>query len=132
MCKLEQFRYLKIPTMADEFFRLSLQSMAENWRRFVLPIQGFPFCLFSLLDSDDDLAFLDLSSKSCTKQKACAKCADVEFSTLVLNYLDVEDPLACRRVPSLRALLEDVRVFCPLSSDLVECVHGWCFTGGGA
>ena len=125
MHKLEQFRYLKVPMMANDFFRLSLQSMAENWRRFVLPTQGFPFCLFSLLNSDDDLAFLELSSKFCAKQKACPKCADVEFSTLVLKYLDVEDPLACSRVPSLRAFLEDVCVFCPLSSDLVECVHGW-------
>lgn len=127
MCSLERFRYLGIPTVAKEYFHMSLQAMAENWRRLVLTTQSFPFCLFGLLDCGSDHEFLTMYARLKSAQQKCAQCCDIEFSTILLNFIDdAGDPIARgQQVTAIRRLLADTTTFAPLSSDIVECLHGY-------
>lgn len=58
----------------------------------------------------------------------CRDCFDLEFSQAVLSFIP-EDLAAAEvqtRVKQLKYYLFDVSVFTPISSDAVECVHGYC------
>ena len=126
LTRLKNFARLGVPTVAEDYLKLSLQAMAEMWRRLVLPTQGFPYCLFNLLSCESDGPFLELYASFQAKLKSCHQCGDVEFSHIVLSFIDdVGNSEASCRASALRQFLDDLSVCCPLSSDLVECLHGY-------
>lgn len=85
----------------------------------MLPTKHFPWVLFRLLSCDLCQWNGEISRlKNC--HASCSRCMDVEFSTIVLDFAKKESDFA-----RLRFLLEDISTFCPLSTDLVECLHGY-------
>lgn len=124
--QLGSFASLGIPDIAKDAFTLSLQAMAESWKRLVFPTQSLPFTLFQLADLDHE-CFLKEYARLRRDMQSCRQCADLEFSTPVLNFIPLdclqEDHLIRAKVCQIKHLLQDIDA--PLSSDLVECLHGY-------
>lgn len=58
----------------------------------------------------------------------CVDCCDLEFSQPILSFIP-EDLAADEvrvRIRQLKHFLFDCAIFVPLSSDAVECIHGFC------
>ena len=57
---------------------------------------------------------------------SCPKCVDIEFSSVLLGYIPTGDTEAeaHRKILQVEQFLKDCTVFCPISSDVVECLHG--------
>lgn len=123
---LRHFPDLAAPNISSEYFNISLLAITECWKRFVLPTESFPWTLFTLLDRSTDAEFLRACGDLQSQLTACPKCVDVEFSTPILRFLDVEDAASSWKVRAVKNLLEDLALHAPLSSDLVECRHGIC------
>lgn len=127
---LEDFPKLGIHDMALNFFELAIQSMGEHWRRLIFPTMGFPYLCFNLLNHDSDSECLSEYKKLQARIQVCPRCADTEFSTILLSYIDsdmqIDDPCATAKIRDVRRFLADIAIFGPLSTDLVECAHGYC------
>ena len=140
---LVRFPQLRIPELALEFFKLSLEAFSEKWRRFVFVVSSFPFETFKLVDLDHE-PFLQKYSELQGRVNKCATCIDSEFTGTLLRYIvscqDEVDPVGVavrEKVANLQQFLQHITFFAPISSDLVECLHGYCQrlvrqTGGGS
>ncbi|CAK9005748.1 unnamed protein product [Durusdinium trenchii] len=84
---LNKFPSLNAPDVSFEYFNICIGSMAECWRRLVLPTLFFPWKIFRLLSLDTDRWPEEISKYKDTK-KACPHCVDYEFSTMILDFLD--------------------------------------------
>lgn len=128
IARLQDFPSLGASNLSAEVFNMTLQTIAECWKRFVLPTETFPWSLFKLLDCVTIDEFLVLLTDLQAKQAASPCCVDVEFSTPLLKFVTAADTgiLDIGKAAELRSLLEDLAVHAPLSSDLVECRHGLC------
>lgn len=107
-----------------------MQTMADNWRRFVLPTQTFPHCMFHLLNCEEDETFIDEYKRLRSILEVCPQCVDLEFSTILLQFVNLnasDEEIVCS-VKQLRRFLLDISIVAPLSSDLVECMHGFTQT----
>ncbi len=115
--------------MTSTCFELAIQSMGEHWRRLIFPTMGFPYLLFNMLNHDSDSSCLSEYKKLQARIQVCPKCADTEFSTILLSYIDsdmqIDDPRATAKIRDVRRFLADIAIFGPLSTDLVECAHGF-------
>ena len=127
--KMRLFPKLGLPQLATDCFVMSLGVMGELWRRFTFDKQCCPFQIFALLDTSSDEEFLQLYQKFQQTMDICPQCVDLEFSTVILQQIP---PRAChrdefvkRRIASILDLLRDLATFTPISSDLVECLHGF-------
>lgn len=122
---LVEFSSLQQPSFADSFFKLVLEQMTEGWRRFHHEQQCFPYPLFKLTS---------LSATDCLKEyrilqesaRQCPQCFDLEFSTILLSYIPAGDAHANAKIVEVQNFLSNVMIYCPISSDLVECLHGSC------
>ena len=123
---LNKFPSLNAPDVSFEYFNICIGSMAECWRRLVLPTLFFPWKIFRLLSLDTDRWPEEISKYKDTK-KACPHCVDYEFPTMILDFLDGghgsdEDVSSFVQI---ERFLWDVATYAPISSDLVECMHGF-------
>lgn len=107
---------------------MALQAVAESWKRFVLPTQGFPWCLFRILDCDSPEALCLKIQEMQSSLAACPKCVDLEFSTPILKFLSGSGSSNhdSDHMVSVKNFLDDIATHAPLSSDRVECRHGLC------
>ena len=125
LATLKDFPHLGIPAVAQTFFQLAIQAMAENWRRFTLPTMSFPYTMFRLLDCELD-QFREEFERLKAKKDMCCQCADLEFSTPLLSWINVSTPEAAQRsMHAVQRFLRHMSLQAPISSDLVECLHGW-------
>ena len=106
--------------------------MADVYRRFVFEFMGPPFSLLCLANADlsvlaDHWCFLQ------QKFSRCRCCVDFELTTgLLEGYRNEVDNSF---LSELQALLQEIAVWAPLTSDAVEIVHGqmqWSLTRRGA
>lgn len=127
LIQLNKFRFLGIHSIAKDFFKLSLEAMCENWKRLVLITESFPFTLFQLVECETNEQFLGLYRRLKSQQEKCSACADIEFSTVLLQFIDLAATAVDQnqQVESLKGMLNDLCIYAPLSSDLVECLHGY-------
>ena len=125
--KLRNFPRLGLPNMANECFTICISVMGEVWRRFVFDKQCCPYTLFALLDTTTDEDFLRAYRDMQRSMEDCPMCTDVEFSRVLLRAIPTDGNLAELKpaISTLRNFLEDVTIFTPVSSDLVECLHGF-------
>lgn len=128
LAALASFPLLGVPEMSQDFFRLALQAIGEHWRRFVFHTDGLPFTLFRLTDMSL-CEFFQGYKKLQNCMCECAGCADVEFSTVLLSCIpregELNDPAIRLKVQELQRFLKDMSVHAPLSTDAVECWHGY-------
>ena len=126
---LGRFPDIGAHNVSREYFNMALQSIAECWKRFVLPTRTFPWAIFRLLDctGNEGVDGLVQSFARLKSQHAgCDKCVDVEFSVPVLKFFDIDESTPCHKSEAMKNFLEDMALYSPLSSDLVECRHGIC------
>ena len=113
----------------DDFWRLSLLLMTETWRRFCCGRNSFPYCLFQLCSATDVGDLVRQIGALKARAALCERLVDGEFSGPLLaqfaTELDEHDPTVQLRAQKLQAFLSDVATFGPLSSDCVECSHGF-------
>lgn len=125
---LQKFPQLGIEELAPQYFSLSLQAMGEHWRRLCFPTGSFPYVIFKLVEMDD-AAFL--REYLCLQQLMtdCHNCVDLEFSAVLLSVIppqsDLESQGVLLQIGRLRRFLYDLCIWAPLSSDIVECYHGF-------
>lgn len=122
---LRNFTQLGVSEVADDYFRLTLMSMADHWRRLIFPTCSFPWILFRVLIAGSDPVH-ELEQWKETKHR-CHQCVDSEFSGILLDFIPV---LGIPTSPSEKLqrvirFLEDLACYAPISSDLVECLHGF-------
>ena len=126
---LSSFSRLGASEVVMDYFCMTLQTMGEHWRRFCFLTQGFPWTLFQLVDLDSDEAFLDMYMKLQGQLATCEACVDLEFSSVFLTFIpkgsQLQDGDVHEKIRKLRAFLRDVCQVGPLSSDPVECQHGF-------
>lgn len=133
--ELDQFSRHRAPNLALQFFRMAIQAMCDSWRRFVLVTQSYPCILFNLVSLTVD-KFLQEYRRLQQSLNECNECGDVEFSTPILRYIEFPNiaiaSLSEGDLTSLRAkaaqlqrLLFDLATVGPLTSDIVECMHGF-------
>ena len=131
--KLSLFATLHIPQLTRDYFCLCISEIGEIWRRFVQPTQTFPFVMFGLANLSVPEFLLRFAELKATAA-ACPQCVDTEFSSVLLSFIpitgDEQYNLTCpaiqEKIKQVQELLRDLQVFAPLSSDLVECLHGRC------
>lgn len=113
---------------APDYFKMTLQAMGDHWRRFEFPTCGMPFLLFALVDLEPGDFLARYSQLQCQAEE-CPCCADIEFSTVLLRYIprgsQLHEAGVEARVNKLKQFLADLCVFAPLSTDIVECYHGY-------
>ena len=124
--KLASFPSLQQPHLVQDFFEMCLDQIGDLWRRLVHSHASFPHKLFALCDLDHD-EFLAQYRLFQGIVQQCETCADMEFTHMVLSYIPISSsPAATReKVLSLQLFLKDVATFAPMSTDLVECLHGF-------
>ena len=131
MVKLENFHTLGLADLRMEAFISAILVMGEIWRRFVYERDCFPFKLWNLLTTKSDQEFLEMYCRFQKVKVQCPVCCDIEFTHPFLNILPEsgsDDPLndaTASKIRAMKALLLDLSIFTPLSSDLVECLHGF-------
>ncbi len=106
---------------ADE----SNEGMADAWRRLCHSSNCFPWATFSLLDQPDCQSFF-AHARHLQARARCSQCADVEFTTPLLNVLTAAWGESDQRAiyASAMSMLRTVCIFGKISSDTVELVHG--------
>ena len=125
---LVSFPEYHIHTVAHEYFVLALEAMAEAWRRFQFVVTTYPFAIFQWVDMDDKCLW-----KECVELEKfgsrCPACIDSGFTRPIIDFIqatDVDEAALRVRTSAVRALLKTVMIHCPISSDVVECLHGYC------
>lgn len=131
--QLVHFPSLQHPDFAHDFFQMSLGQIGDSWRRFHIDQQCYPFKMFRLAAPDlsnpqDCLREYRLLQEELLSPGRCPSCVDVEFSGVLLQYISPteDEHVANRKILSVRRFLKDLSHFCPISSDVVECLHGAC------
>ena len=120
---LEKFPTLHVPDVGMDYFRMCIEPMGDNWRRLVLPTQHFTWIMFTLLAVNQEQWPQEIARLKSLKT-ACYECTDAEFSSILLDLDSMEDSDS-ESLVRLRFFLEDVAAMSPISSDLVECLHGY-------
>lgn len=123
---LQTFPGHRIHSVADKFFTLGLQAMAEDWRRFQYVTAAYPFALFAFIEFDDETFLMECANLQ-EKTKQCPSCVDTEFTQPLLDYIQKgPGESVAHRIAQVKALLITVATYAPISSDIVECLHGYC------
>ena len=123
--KLVSFPSMQQPDLARSYFQLVLEQLGESWRRFHHLQQAFPYKMFKLVGlSEDD--WLREYRHLQGVMGVCPQCVDIEFSSVLLGYISKGDSEAeaRRKILQVEQFLKDCTIFCPISSDVVECLHG--------
>lgn len=129
---LHSFPTQGIHNLADQFFNLGIQATAEAWRRYVSITSAYPFAVFRLVDLDDERFWQECLAIEAMGSK-CGQCIDIEFTKPIVKFIrgdllgvDGNHPEVKERISKVRQLLLDISIHSPISSDLVECLHGYC------
>lgn len=130
VAKMKGFSETGLVSMRKDAFIGCIMLMGEVWRRFVFDRDCFPFRLWKELSGTYSTEeFLEQYSRLQDMKHACPKCFDSEFSHPILEFIpqphDPHHPETILQVDALRHLLGDLASFAPLSSDIVECLHGF-------
>ena len=124
---LEDFPRLGIGPLAKDAFQMCLLEMGDCWKRFVHDLDRYPFKTFCLLDCSTPEEVLGRCAMIRAQMEACSNCIDVEFTAQILAFLDSrqgnEELLSRARI--VQEFLMDIAIFVPISSDQVECCHGF-------
>lgn len=129
--KLRAFAQLKIPVLAVDFFTMALQTMSDCWRRFVFVTRSFPYVLLNNLHGLEYQEFLKEYGRLQQIALQCRECVDPEFTTVLLQYIpqnslgQIDSPCVKAKVAHIQRFIHDIAVHTPLSSDIVECRHGF-------
>lgn len=133
--KLRCFHSRALPiNMSKNAFILGVLEMGECWRRFVYERDRYPFKVFALLDCESDEQFIQEYLNMRNSLDKCPLCMDLEFTAMFLAYIpgeltevttDHTSETLKKKAKELRLFLEDCATFIPLSSDTVECLHGF-------
>ena len=132
--RLEKFPTLGLPSLATSTFCICLNAMSEIWKRFVYQHQRFPAKIFTLLQAKTSNHLLDMYMEMQCQMHCCKCCVDVEFSQVLLNYIpsemaqDRNNVELWAKLEDIKKFLQDIARFFPLSSDTVECLHGYIQT----
>lgn len=111
-----------------DFFVMVLVQIGETWRRFCHKRDAFPYIWWKLCDVEGD-ALIDLAREMQTQAAKCPSCVDPAFSGALLGFLP--NPLQSgnnehlKRVKQLQSFLRSASVFCPISTDATEALHGF-------
>ena len=125
---LQDFPRFSIYGLASQVFKLALEAIGEVWRRFIHATSATPFTLFQMMDMNQQ-DFLAAYHSLRAKIAKCAQCADLEFTQPLMVYLQSSEHDVAemeRRCCHVRELLRSIATHGPTSSDLVECLHGYC------
>ena len=97
------------------------------WSRGHFCKQGFPYKIFDLLELESHDDFLNKYRDMQQAMSECTDCFDIEFSQPLLSFIPqtLAGEQLHSRVIRLKRFLHDVSVFVPISSDSVECIHGF-------
>lgn len=127
--KLDNFGATQLFDMRKEALVGCIMVMGEIWRRFVLERKCFPFRLWELVAKKSNEEFLLLYREFQQMKKDCPECCDAEFSYPILTMIaevDTETAVVTQqKISAIRSLLHDLSIYSPLSSDVVECLHGF-------
>jgi hypothetical protein len=100
--------------------------MADVWKRFSLQAIGYPYCIFSLVDTsvqDFKIKWLEIVSTL----SACEQCVDIEFSSALLRLFNTPETDNFAEWSQLHSkvtsLLDEVATCCPLNTESVENKH---------
>ena len=119
-------------------FALAVTCMSDCHRRFHRDYATYPFALFNLLDVTDTAAFVSAWKKVEVRHRKCPSCVDAEFTgVLVQHFARLSKKTSGQQEAAkaeIRALLEDIASWCPMTSDTVELKNGgtqWCVSRRG-
>lgn len=131
ICKLRDFRVLSLDhpeNLAADYFNMVLSQIGHCWRRFYHKHQCFPYILWQLCGLTGD----DLYAKCAELLSAadlCAECLDIEFSTCLVSRIphpyDPHNATHQEKTRELQNVLETCAMYCPISTDQVETLHGF-------
>ena len=128
---LQTFPKLGVSQLALDFFKVAVRAMGDHWKRFCHATVGFPANIFKLVDMDENDFFLEYKRLQ-QQANLCNGCVDVEFSRVVLDWIapdsQLNGPGVKSAIADLQNFLADVATIGPLSTDLVECYHGYTQT----
>ena len=113
------------PALSMTCFQLTVFAVTDVWRRFSLAQQSFPWCMFRLMDCDDD-EFCSIWTQFRAALTDCKECVDVAFSAPLLSAVDVSAldlEARGRFIRETQLLLKDIATYCPLGTDSVENTH---------
>ena len=64
--------------LQDDCLPIVIMAMADSWRRLVLPFSGMPWCIFRLIDMDEEQG-TDYLRQVGLQAGSCPKCQDCFF-----------------------------------------------------
>ena len=112
--------------LSETCFRLAVFGASDIWRRFCLPVQTFPWVIFSL-ESVSPQEFVAKWAEFRNLLETCSTCVDAGFGEPLLRSVDFstmtseqEKAIAVR---DLRRLLRHIMQSCPLATNTVENLH---------
>lgn len=118
--------------------QLAMFGIGDVWRRYCLVFMSFPFTMFALIGKSV-ASFFEAVEQLLDKLRTCKQCADLEFSTVILEFLsglvekpNTDDAQQLSEHEQKQALyhqvvddlLTDLATHAPLSADIVECKNG--------
>lgn len=100
--------------------------MADVWKRFSLQSMGFPFSVFSLLETSVQ-EFQTKWVQILSTKSSCEQCLDIEFTSALIRLFETPatDDVAhwSQLHEKVLSLLEEVAACCPLNTESVENKH---------
>ena len=132
--KLTRFPYLRLgeenlAEMAKDYFKLVIAQVGDSWRRLCQKQEhGFPFLMWRICGLEGDILYSKFSElQHRLAESPC--CVDMEFSLPLLRHvpcpLDPTNRAHQLKVLEVQAFLEDCAIYCPISTDQVEALHGF-------
>lgn len=128
--KLETFPdvCLLSQTLCHDYFVMVVTQIGDVWRRFCHKRDSFPYILWQLCDAEGS-ALIDLTREMQRRAADFPCCVDPEFSGVLLQMLpspvEPENNEHLERIKQVQSFLQDVSVFCPVSTDATEALHGF-------
>ena len=131
------WRHLQSDDCSGEFGK-AIWTLGDLWRRLCLEVHGTPHTSFGLYGLPLE-EFLDSLRMIQKEHQTCRECLDTEFTEVILQqFAPLLQPAAesdehasidrmsklVEEYHAIQDVMGDVATVLPISSDLVECVHG--------
>ena len=101
-------------------FQLAVFAMSDIWRRCIFAVQGFPWCMFTLV-SCGPAEFATKWANFRRIMEHCLECVDPAFSIPLLRMPALKE----EQIFIIQQLLANVATYSPLATDTVENLHGY-------